>query len=236
MTDIFIKVIEMSITASVVIAVIIVLRLLLRKAPKVFSYVLWAAALFRLLCPISFELPAAPVPSIELPYISNASDYSTNGSLMPNTAPDNAAFPEAAVQSEPDAQTQDMTQIQPSPAETAPAKKQINFIVFASYIWAAAVIAMAFRGVISWARLSKALRSAQKAGKNVYVSPAISDPFIMGIIRPKIYRAELRRKRAYHKARKGAYAQRRPHCKADNVRSSLHTLLQSLCVGNVQAF
>lgn len=93
MTDIFIKVIEMSITASVVIAVIIVLRLLLRKAPKVFSYVLWAAALFRLLCPISFELPAAPVPSIELPYISNASDYSTNGSLMPNTAPDNAAFP-----------------------------------------------------------------------------------------------------------------------------------------------
>ena len=51
MTDIFIKVIEMSITASVVIAVIIVLRLLLRKAPKVFSYVLWAAALFRLLCP-----------------------------------------------------------------------------------------------------------------------------------------------------------------------------------------
>lgn len=187
MTDIFIKVIEMSITASVVIAVIIVLRLLLRKAPKVFSYVLWAAALFRLLCPISFELPAAPVPSIELPYISNASDYSTNGLLMPNTAPDNAAFPEAAVQSEPDAQTQDMTQIQPSPAETAPAKKQINFIIFASYIWAAAVIAMAFRGVISWARLSKALRSAQKAGKNVYVSPAISDPFIMGIIRPKIY-------------------------------------------------
>lgn len=187
MTDIFIKVIEMSITASVVIAVIIVLRLLLRKAPKVFSYVLWAAALFRLLCPISFELPAAPVPSIELPYISNASDYSTNGSLMPNTSPDNAAFPEAAVQSEPDAQTQDMTQIQPSPAETAPAKKQINFIVFASYIWAAAVIAMAFRGVISWARLSKALRSSQKAGKNVYVSPAISDPFIMGIIRPKIY-------------------------------------------------
>ena len=131
MTDIFIKVIEMSITASVVIDVIIVLRLLMRKAPKVLSYVLWAAALFRLLCPISFELPAAPVPSIELPYISNASDYSTNGLLMPNTAPDNAAFPEAAVQSEPDAQTQDMTQIQPSPAETLPAKKQINFIAIA---------------------------------------------------------------------------------------------------------
>lgn len=59
MTDIFIKVIEMSITASVVIAVIIVLRLLLRKAPKVFSYVLWAAALFRLLCPISFQQTTA---------------------------------------------------------------------------------------------------------------------------------------------------------------------------------
>ena len=46
MTDIFIRVVEMSMTASIVIGVVMVLRLFLRKAPKVFSYVLWAAALF----------------------------------------------------------------------------------------------------------------------------------------------------------------------------------------------
>ena len=44
----------MSVTAAVVIAVVLLVRLLLRRAPKVFSYALWAVVLFRLLCPISF--------------------------------------------------------------------------------------------------------------------------------------------------------------------------------------
>ena len=45
---------SMSVTAAVVIAVVLLVRLLLRRAPKVFSYALWAVVLFRLLCPISF--------------------------------------------------------------------------------------------------------------------------------------------------------------------------------------
>ena len=52
---VFMAVLDMSKTASLVIAVILLGRLLLKKAPKVFSYVLWAAVLFRLLCPVTLE-------------------------------------------------------------------------------------------------------------------------------------------------------------------------------------
>lgn len=44
---------NMSLTASVVIPAVLAVRLLLRRAPKVFSYALWAVVLFRLLCPVS---------------------------------------------------------------------------------------------------------------------------------------------------------------------------------------
>ena len=184
MTDIFIKVIEMSMTASIVIGVVMVLRLFLRKAPKVFSYVLWAAALFRLLCPISFELPSAPIPSVEIPYSAEVGERNPDGLFITNNVAEITPAPEySAPQTEAPPQVTSV----PEPVSETPVKREINYITIASYIWAFAVIIMAFRGIISWARLSRSLRSAQKMGGNVYVSPVISDPFIMGIIRPKIY-------------------------------------------------
>lgn len=62
MSMLFLKILSMSLTASVVICVVLLLRLVLRRAPKVFSYVLWLAAAFRLLCPLSYELPVG-IPS-----------------------------------------------------------------------------------------------------------------------------------------------------------------------------
>ena len=53
--DIFSRVLHMSLTGSYIIVFVLLMRLALRKAPKVFSYVLWAAVLFRLLCPVSIS-------------------------------------------------------------------------------------------------------------------------------------------------------------------------------------
>ena len=55
--SLFSTLLNMSLTASVVIAAVLALRLLLRKAPRAISYALWAVVLFRLLCPVS--LPSA---------------------------------------------------------------------------------------------------------------------------------------------------------------------------------
>ena len=55
MDAVFLKILNMSITASYVIAAVLVIRLLIRKAPKKYSYLLWSAVGFRLCCPISFQ-------------------------------------------------------------------------------------------------------------------------------------------------------------------------------------
>ena len=51
----FTTILNMSITASYVAIGVILVRILLRKAPKIFSYALWAVVLFRLVCPLSFS-------------------------------------------------------------------------------------------------------------------------------------------------------------------------------------
>ena len=55
MEQIFRTILHMNLTASVVIAVVLLLRLLLRRAPKIFSYLLWIAVAFRLICPVAVE-------------------------------------------------------------------------------------------------------------------------------------------------------------------------------------
>ena len=52
---IFINLLNMSITASYVIVFVVIVRLFLKKVPKIFSYILWSIVLFRLVCPFSFE-------------------------------------------------------------------------------------------------------------------------------------------------------------------------------------
>lgn len=49
------KILNMSLTASVIIVTVIILRVLLKRAPKVYSYMLWSVVLFRLLCPITIN-------------------------------------------------------------------------------------------------------------------------------------------------------------------------------------
>ncbi|MCM1150297.1 MAG: peptidase M56, partial [Butyricicoccus sp.] len=62
MQKIFLTVVDMSIVSSLVIAAVLLVRALLKKAPRRFAYVLWAAALLRLLCPFAIESPVSVIP------------------------------------------------------------------------------------------------------------------------------------------------------------------------------
>ena len=64
-------ILNMSITASVIILFVLLARLALKKAPKIFSYVLWSVVLFRLLCPVSLPSPVSLLSALELPAASS---------------------------------------------------------------------------------------------------------------------------------------------------------------------
>ena len=60
---IFREILQMSIAASIVIVMILIVRLFMKRLPKVFSYALWSIVLFRLLLPFSYELPYRSIPT-----------------------------------------------------------------------------------------------------------------------------------------------------------------------------
>ena len=73
MSNLFSQVLNMSMTGSVVILLVLLARLILKKSPKIFSYALWSVVLFRLLCPVAFTAPVSVLDVLE-PEVMSASE------------------------------------------------------------------------------------------------------------------------------------------------------------------
>ena len=65
MTDLFLKIVNMSISASYIILAVVIARLLLKKAPKWITVLLWGMVAFRLVCPFSIESILSLIPKAE---------------------------------------------------------------------------------------------------------------------------------------------------------------------------
>ena len=65
--NLFTTVLNMTVTGSIITGVVLLARLALGKAPKVFSYALWAVVLFRLLCPVSVSAPVSVLGAVDAP-------------------------------------------------------------------------------------------------------------------------------------------------------------------------
>ena len=201
----FPRVLNMSGAASLVIAVVLLVRLLLRRAPKRFSYALWAAVLFRLLFPISFSasfslLGVVDAPSrASLPYTTAVEYIRRDTTALPEVqAPQGAGTAQGVAGQAP------ATGTPPAQAEANPLTRALTA---AAWIWAAGVLAMGGYGVVSYLRLRHRLVGALSMGENVYLADHIPTPFVMGLLRPKIYlpsgldareQAYILRHEAYH--------------------------------------
>ena len=97
MQELFPVICNMSVTASAVILAVLAVRLLLRRAPKVFSYALWAVVLFRLLCPVSVNsavslMGALGAPVQERTQRTSAVEY-VPADIVRSAAPEAALLP-----------------------------------------------------------------------------------------------------------------------------------------------
>ncbi len=77
--EIFPKVLNMSLTASVVIVFVLLLRLFLKKVPKAYSYALWGVVLFRLLCPVSVSAPVSLLGLFDTPVVEREAGEGSAG-------------------------------------------------------------------------------------------------------------------------------------------------------------
>jgi len=168
---VFLQIINMSITASYVILFVIVARLLLKKAPKIFSYALWSVALFRLVCPFSFE-------SV-LSFIS----------VNTETIPQNIMYSQIPqINSGVTVIDQAINNSLPAPVvEGASVNPLQIWLVFGETVWLAGIILLLLYSVFTTVKLSRKLKKAKLISDNVFEMHGVKTPFVFGIIKPKIY-------------------------------------------------
>ncbi|WP_326907636.1 M56 family metallopeptidase [Sedimentibacter sp. MB31-C6] len=172
MSELFLTVLNMSLTASYVIVFVILIRFLLKKAPKVISYALWGVVAFRLLIPFSFEsmfslMPrntnAVPIPQDiiyqQIPQIN--SGIKVVDSFVNNSFP--------------------------APTIGASVNPLQIYVEMGAYIWVLGIIALLVYSLISILTLKRRLKSAQLIEKNIFEAKNLKTPFVLGLISPKIY-------------------------------------------------
>ncbi len=179
LNTIFPAVLNMSITASIVILVVLIARLLLKRAPKIFSYALWAVVLFRLLCPISLTSDFSIMNFLRAP----TTDAGRIEYVSLNT--NNAGDPKFTITVP--APGLDQTAV-PSPEEEISRTGTIDIPVSAlSTVWICGAVAMLAFNLVQLIRLRRKLIGATLLRENIYLADHIPTPFVMGLIRPKIY-------------------------------------------------
>lgn len=177
MSTLFSQVLNMSMTGSVVILLVLLARLILKRSPKIFSYALWSVVLFRLLCPVAFTAPVSVLDAFQ-PEVREASESTSVVYYLPMEATPVAEFNFVP------AENQSGTQISTA-GESEPA--ELDFMSVASYIWLTGTVLMLLYSMIQYIRLRRKLIGAMLYRGNVYLADYIDTPFVMGILQPKIY-------------------------------------------------
>lgn len=179
----FPKILNMSLTASVAIVFVMLLRLLLKKAPKVISYALWGVVLFRLLCPVSFESGMSLFGLFETPTV-DATDRTSMVEYIPSNIV-HTEYPEVVLPVPGIGDT--ITEALPKGEEQLRADPLEGSIFIATYVWWGGILVMAIYGFVTWLQLRRRLVTASPLRENIYLADDIDSPFVMGLIRPKIY-------------------------------------------------
>ena len=177
MNNLFSQVLNMSMTGSVVILLVMLARLILKRAPKIYSYALWSVVLFRLLCPVAFTAPVSVLNALG-PEVQEASESTSVVYFLPAEVSQDSDF--SFVPAENQSGT-DSVQVGESE------HTHLDLMMVVSYVWIVGSGIMILYSVIQYIRLRLKLVGAMAYRGNVYRADYIDTPFVMGIFSPKIY-------------------------------------------------
>ena len=177
MSKLFLEIVNMSIAASWIVPVVLVLRLLLKKAPKWIAVLLWAVVAVRLVCPFSVESAMSLMPKTETVDPTILTGEQTTLIVVPSTN-DGAPPVTDATPSEPTA---------PPVVGETPSDPWQTWIPVLACVWVGGVGAMLLSAAVSYGRLKRKVRTAVRLRDNIFESEHVPSPFVLGVIRPRIY-------------------------------------------------
>lgn len=177
------RILNMSLAASVVIVFVLAARLLLKKAPKVFSYALWSVVLFRLLCPFSIPTGFSLLALTDAP-IRQATTYTTQ---IQYVQPDLVHAESPKVDLPVPGVSQAVNQALPQGEEQLAADPLEAPVALLTLGWmggGALILGYSGAGLV---RLRRRLIGALPLRDNIYLADHIASPFVLGVLRPRIY-------------------------------------------------
>lgn len=184
MKDLFSQVLNMSLTASVMIVLVILARLALKRAPKIYSYALWSVVLFRLLCPVSLPSPVSLLGALDAPVAEHESRITTVVYFQPETPFQTVRDPEQEARPLP---VEERDSAGANLEEGTVSHNAVSLMEILAVTWLAGAVGLYALGIGNYLRFRRKLRYAWKVKGNVYLLDHIDTPFAAGILRPRIY-------------------------------------------------
>lgn len=178
-------ILNMSLTATYVLFAVLVIRDLLSRAPRIFSYVLWAAVLFRLLCPVSFSAPISFLSMIGKEAEPDVQIFQYLPSTF-TTVRVQDGFPifGERLPAEPEAVP---TGGREPPEATAPSFWEEHGQDLLALIWAAVATALLLANAGREFRLRRRLRTAVRLSQDVFESDRVDTPFTLDFPKRRVY-------------------------------------------------
>ena len=173
MDAVFVKLFNMSMAAGWMILAVLLLRLLLRKAPHWFHCLLWGFVAVRLVCPVSFQSVLSLIPSTETINLHNVR-YDEHPQIQSGVAAVNRVVNPVI----------ENTFAPPEPTSVNPLAV---WMYVAGVVWLIGVVVLLHFAVVSYVRLHRQVRFAARLSGNVWQCDEIHAPFILGMFRPRIY-------------------------------------------------
>lgn len=174
MSGLFLTVLNMSLTASYVILIVMLVRLLLKRAPKFISYALWSVVAIRLVLPFSFESVFSFLSPL---YSTNTAP--TPGDTMGQQDPQFLSGIEVV-----DAFVRSSLSAPVTGGHVNPWQASLEI---GAYIWVVVIIAWLGYSSVSIMIVKGQLKGSQRMEQNIYKANNLKTPFVLGFIRPKIY-------------------------------------------------
>lgn len=199
MVNVFLTVLDMSIKSCWVILAVLAIRLLLKQAPKKYSYLLWGVVGFRLCCPVSFKsffslfslgsVVDKPDPIIDTPVMPdewvNYVPQTPVGDGEMQIPQDWQTPPDVQIPTYQSGAT--VENVMPHVDPVSSISPMELFSRVATVLWILGIAALVICAIVSYVKLRRNLWGAIRLRDNVWQSDYVRSPFILGFIRPKIY-------------------------------------------------
>lgn len=190
MRALFLKILDMGFAAGWLVLAVLVIRALMRKAPKALRCALWALVAVRLVCPFSLESSLSRVPDTQALFRQAVSQAASETDHVETEPPETVQNPDRHM---PDAlsETAELSVPVNTAKQTvsgpAPVHRTVDWISLGAILWAVGVVVMLGYAAVSYLQLRKQVSASLALSGQVYLCDYIDTPFILGIGKPKIY-------------------------------------------------